>query len=131
MHILSFFHITQNFQAVSFCDAKILNWHFPPLKKIPIWRVPDPLRIRQKIADVITRTNCRNLAKFLVNFRKKHKCIYSYTLKKTYNAPFIILSISSMIIILATWNLQYIKFKAFKGIFLININLTFFKKINF
>jgi len=45
--------------------------------------------------------------------------LLAYTLKKTSNAPFIILSISSMIIIWATWNLQYIKFKAFKGIFLI------------
>ena len=36
-----------------------------------------------------------------------------YTLKETSNAPFIILSISSMLIICAILNLQYIKFKAF------------------
>jgi len=39
------------------------------------------------------------------------------TLKKTSNTPFIILLISSMILILAIWNLQHIKFTAFKGIF--------------
>jgi len=41
------------------------------------------------------------------------------TLLKTSNAPLIIVLISSMTIIWAIWTLQYIKFKAFKGIFLI------------
>jgi len=39
--------------------------------------------------------------------------------KKTPNAPFVKLSIHSIIIIWAIWNLQYIKFKALKSIFLI------------
>ena len=70
MHILSFIHITQNSQAVLFCDAKILNWRFPPLKKISIWRVPDQLRIRQKLADMITRPTAEFLQTVAMNIQE-------------------------------------------------------------
>jgi len=74
MHILSFIHITQNSQAALFCDAKILNWRFPRLKKSEFEGTgPIPHKTKKRWYDY--KIKCGNLANFF-EFMKKNAFIY-------------------------------------------------------